>query len=124
MRNSSLAVALLQMAGCCAFVPCHPGTQIAGRVSSTSGAPISAATISMYSRVTTTDAAGCFRIIGADANPFEIVIVADNYKPLHLTPRYGDFFVSVTLAPLADPSASKSAWRATSASKLAASACT
>ena len=123
-QNASLAVALLQFAGCCAFDPCHPGAQIAGRVSSTSGAPISAATITIYSHVTTTDAAGCFRTVAADANPFGMVIVAANYRPLHGTPRNGDFLVTVTLAPLVDPSASKIARRATSATKLAASACT
>ncbi len=89
----------LVVSGCCAFAPCHPAMTVAGRVTSVSGAPVSGAAIRLHSMNGMSDMQGCFRLSGADALPFELVVEAAGFKPLTTEAKSGIFQVAVELAP-------------------------
>lgn len=89
----------LAASGCCAFAPCHPTMNVAGRVASVSGGPVSGAAIRLHSMNGISDTQGCFRLSGADALPFELVVEAAGFKPLTAEAKSGIFQVEVELAP-------------------------
>ena len=116
MRSSlsqiSLLGASLFLSGCCYFVPCHPGTYIAGTVTdAVSHQAIYNATVHLYHYETQTAPSGCFALGGADALPFEFRVSAPGYRPVVVEAIPGSYQATVTLVPEGGTGKSSSAFR-------------
>jgi hypothetical protein len=73
----------------------------------------------------TTDMRGCFRLSGADALPFELVVEAAGFKPLTAEVKSGIFQVEVELAPQDSSKASTVTWtKARAVAPVAVPGCT
>ncbi len=73
------------LAGCCAFVPCHPETSLFGVVRDTNGQPVAHATVTLYGTTSKTDLKGCFNMHEADALPLTFSVAAKGYKSAQVT---------------------------------------
>jgi hypothetical protein len=105
-----VAASAVVVSGCCAFAPCHPSMTVAGRVTSISGEPVPAAHIRLHGMTGTSNKEGCFRLSGADALPFELVVEAAGFKPLTAEAKSGIFQITVELAPQDSSKASAVHW--------------
>lgn len=104
MKSSLSRISLLSapffLSGCCYFVPCHPGTYIAGTVTdAVSHRPISNAAVRLYRYKVHTALSGCFALGGPDALPFEFGVSAPGYKPIVVKAVPGSYRTTVTLIP-------------------------
>ena len=96
----SLLIAPLFLGGCCAFVPCHPATCIAGTVTDAlSDQPISNAVVRLYFYKARTADSGCFSLGGADALPFEFGVSAPGYQSVIKKAVRGTYWATVRLVP-------------------------
>ena len=114
----------LFLTGCCAFAPCHPGSDVSGRVVSSLGTPVVGAAISLYSRSTTADASGCFKLGGPDALPFELLVSALGFKTLHVASGRGQYYLTVTLVPTEGDAQSTVEWSRSKPTAVGVRACT
>lgn len=104
MRSSLSEISLLGiplfLTGCCYFVPCHPGTFIAGAVEDgASRRAIPNAAVRLYHYDSRTGPSGCFALGGPDALPFEFGVSAPGYKPVVVEAIPGSYQATVTLIP-------------------------
>lgn len=98
------------LAGCCAFVPCHPATSLVGTVRDANGQPIAHATVTLYGTTSTTDSKGCFNMHLADALPFAFSVGAVGYKSAQVETRAGFYRGNVKLALTQSPEQSQIEW--------------
>src|SRR5271170_4654942 len=110
------AATLVTLDGCCRFFPCHRATYLVGNILDKDGTALAGARVEMYSMTTTADAAGCFKIGGPDALPFELAIVSDGYEPFRVESRPGYFDVKVTLVRIGEQIGGQIDWRSISES--------
>lgn len=96
--------------GCCALVPCHPGSNLIGHVTDLNGRPIDGAIVTLYNSETVTDTAGCFQFELADALPFELTASAPNYKSIKVERKVGFYQISIQMAPQESSRPSKISW--------------
>jgi hypothetical protein len=101
------SVALASISGCCAFMPCHPAVSVSGRVTTTSGEPISGAAITLHGMSGIADANGCFILHGPDALPFEIHFDAQGFKPVRTDVKAGSYQAQAVMAPTSTGDESK-----------------
>ena len=103
------------LGGCCAFVPCHPGTWIVGSVKATTGEAIPGAKGKLYGTAFSSSSAGCFTIHQADAQPHALIILADGFKRIEVPAKFGHFEVQVKLASSNSESAGEVIWKSITA---------
>ena len=111
------------LAGCCAFVPCHPATALVGTVATADGAPASSIKLSLYGTSVPTDSKGCFKVRLPDALPFTFVAAAEGYKPVEVKAKAGFYRSKVNLVPVQSTEASRAKWLSISASEYEAFSC-
>lgn len=117
-RSVAVSVAGAVLAtSCCAFVPCHPGARIVGKVEA-QGQPIAGATIVLFAHAQTSDATGCFYFDLASAYPLTLSASADGYRPVEAPAKFGFFHVTVDLSAAGSASPSEVHWRHLSSSKF------
>ena len=124
MTISHLKVAWLSLplllGGCCNFLPCHPGTYIAGDVmDGVSNQAIPDATVRLYHYETHSTASGCFALGGPDALPFEFGVSAAGYMPVVVKAIPGSYQATATLMPVGSSGNSTSTVRAISRDRYA-----
>ena len=118
-----IGVLAFALAGCCAFVPCHPATALVGTVATADGAPISSGRLSLYGTSVPTDSKGCFKVRHPDALPFTFVAAAEGYKPVEIKAKAGFYRSKVNLVPVQSTEASRIEWLSISASEYEAFSC-
>jgi hypothetical protein len=115
-----LLVTPLFLSACCYFMPCHPGTYIAGTVrDAVSHRPISNAVVRLYFYEARTPDSGCFALGGPDALPFEFAVSAPGYKSMAVKAVPGSYWATVTLVPEGSAGASNSELREVSRERYA-----
>lgn len=118
---SFTAVMCGSLAGCCAFMPCHPATSLVGAVRDTNGLPVANATVTMYGATTATDSRGCFNVHRADAMPFTFSVAAAGYQSAQVEAQAGFYRVSAKLARTQSPDQSQIEWVAISPNEYSSS---
>lgn len=111
------------LAGCCAFVPCHPATALAGKVVTANGEPISSARLTLYGTSFATNSKGCFKLRVSDALPFIFVANAEGYKPVEVQAQRGFYRAAVKLVPVESAEVSQTEWLAIPQSEYDAFSC-
>lgn len=105
-----LAMPAALLSGCCAFVPCHPGTWLVGTVQTLDERPIANATVTLYGKSETVNSSGCFNMHLADAMPFTFTVSAEGYKKAETKAMAGFYKVRAKLAPSESPLTSQVEW--------------
>jgi hypothetical protein len=103
-------VALSTLAGCCAFVPCHPGTWVVGAVTSSTGQQPAGAEVSLYGSKSMVGQAGCIREHRASAEPLALSASAPGYKSVSVPARFGFYRLVVNLAKDGELGSSNVTW--------------
>ncbi len=122
MRSVTSSVTILLsafLAGCCAFVPCHPGTWVFGTVSvAQSSSPVSGATISLFNSKLVSSSSGCFKVHLSSAYPLTFSVSAPGYKRVEVPAKFGFYKLAVALAPEQSSESSSVEWHETSESEF------
>lgn len=111
------------LAGCCAFVPCHPATALVGTVVAADGAPASSVRLTLYGSRVSTDSKGCFKVRIPDALPFTFGAAAEGYKPVEVVAKPGFYRAKVNLVPVQSTEASRAEWLSISSSEYEGFSC-
>ena len=89
------------LGGCCTFMPCHPGTYIAGGVTDgVTNRIIPGASVRLYHYEAQSASSGCFALGGPDALPFEFGVSSPGYVPAVVKAVPGSYQATVTLIPV------------------------
>jgi hypothetical protein len=112
------------LAGCCAFVPCHPGTSVLGTVlEAQSHAPIPGATVGLFGSKLASSSTGCFKLHLASALPLTLTASAPGYKSVEVPANFGSQKVTILLVPQSSSSSSSVTWQATSEAEVRNATC-
>lgn len=108
------------LAGCCAFVPCHPGTWVVGVVTESNGQVVAGSSVSLYGSRSEVGSGGCFREHRSSAKPLTLSVSAPGFKPVADPARFGFYRLSVTLVRESEAGASKVTWESITEQEFAA----
>lgn len=84
--------------GCCAFVPCHPGSSYVGKIINSDGAAIHSSKLMLYGTLVNIADDGCFKVHMADSYPFELLVSAEGYKNISSVPKFGYYRINIILS--------------------------
>ena len=101
----------LVLNGCCAFMPCHPGSWYSGTVTNLDGIAIESTKVGLYGTNVNIGPDGCFKFHMADAYPLKLVANAEGYKPISTDPKRGFYRVKIKLAEVNSSKTSLIEWQ-------------